>query len=1190
MKLSSLLPVVADHPDVKATLSSYPHTPVGHITALAGMRPALVPLLYDTAQRSGNRVPLIYVCASGREAESFSRTLSQFMNGVAYFPAWETLPHERLSPRADTMARRIETLRRLRHPDNRVERASGINVIVMPVRALLQPVIADLADREPLLLRQRDIYPMEEVVDKLVALGFTGVDMVETRGQFAVRGGILDVFAPTEDHPVRIEFFGDEIDEIRYFSIADQRTLTHTEYLWTSATKELLLDDKVRQRALDLQKTLPGIADMLERIHNGIAMEGMESLSAVLADKVCPVTDLFPEGTRIIIADEQRVCSRVDDLLATTKEFEQAAWEAAAAGGNVPVETVAQSSFLELDAAREHAIQRQMSWWSLSTLAPTDDVDTHQIEAREPRNYMGDIDAFLRDVRDYSDAGFSVVIATEGQGRAQRIATSLKDLDIPAVCERNEPVTLHREDGRDTQRIVYVTAAHIDDGFIAKDIRLAVFSERNMTGKSAAANREIRKLPARRSRNVVDPLALKKGDFIVHEFHGVGKFIELVTRTIGRGKNAVTREYLEIEYAAAKKGRPADRLFVPSDQLDLITKYNGSDSPSLNKMGGSDWARAKRRARKATHEIAAELVRLYAARQSSQGFAFSPDTPWQRELEDAFSHIETPDQLTTIDEVKRDMEQAIPMDRLLCGDVGYGKTEVAVRAAFKAVQDGKQVAVLVPTTLLVQQHEETFSDRYAGFPVRVAALSRFTSQREADEIKDGLREGSIDVVIGTHTLVTGQVRFKDLGLVIIDEEQRFGVEHKETLKALRTNVDVLSMSATPIPRTLEMAVSGIRDMSVLQTPPEERRPVLTHVGAYQDKQMAAAIKRELLRDGQVFYVHNRVQDISRIAKHISDVVPEARVRIAHGQMAETELERVMVDFWNHEFDVLVCTTIVETGLDIANANTLIVDQADKMGLSQMHQLRGRVGRGRERAYAYFFFPPKNTLTQTAHDRLETIASHTDLGSGIAVAQKDLEIRGAGNLLGGQQSGHIAGVGFDLYIRMVAEAVELYRQGSSQPAVQQRADIKIELPIDAHIPASYIPSERLRLETYGKLAAASGDNQIAQVREELIDRYGKIPPQVELLFTIEDIREKARHAGLTEIMSQGRYIRFGPVELKDSQMLRLKRLYPGSMIKTALRQVLVPAPVSSELSQQRLHDEELAQWIAQVIQTVIVPFG
>jgi transcription-repair coupling factor (superfamily II helicase) len=505
-----------------------------------------------------------------------------------------------------------------------------------------------------------------------------------------------------------------------------------------------------------------------------------------------------------------------------------------------------------------------------------------------------------------------------------------------------------------------------------------------------------------------------------------------------------------------------------------------------------------------------------------------------------------------------------------------------VRAAFKAVQDGKQVAVLVPTTLLVQQHYDTFSERYAGFPVTVKALSRFQSDKEAKAVLDDLSKGKVDVVIGTHRLLSGSVHFKDLGLVVIDEEQRFGVEHKETLKQLRTNVDVLAMSATPIPRTLEMAVTGIREMSTLATPPEERHPVLTYVGAYEDKQIVAAIRRELLREGQVFYVHNKVDSINRTASHLMELVPEARVRVAHGKMSEHELEQVILDFWEKKFDVLVSTTIIETGLDISNANTLIVERSDRLGLSQLHQLRGRVGRGRERAYAYFLYPPEKPLTDTAHDRLATIAANTDLGAGMAVAMKDLEIRGAGNLLGGEQSGHIAGVGFDLYVRMVGEAVSAFKGEYTQEV----PEVSIELPIDAHIPHEYIGGERLRLEAYRKIAEATTEEQLEFIRTELLDRYGLLPEPVNNLFLVASFRNFVREVGVHDVTVQGKYVRFGPVELPESATLRLKRIYPGSMIKTAVRTVLVPYPTTSRIGGKPLRGEEIIDWARQFIRIIV----
>ncbi|HEY5518595.1 MAG TPA: transcription-repair coupling factor, partial [Cellulomonas sp.] len=1061
-------------------------------------------------------------------------------DAVAVLPAWETLPHERLSPRADTVARRLAVFRRLAHPTADAGQTGPIRVLVLPVRALLQPVVSGLGELEPVELNLGDRADLAELADRLVAAAYARVDMVERRGEFAVRGGILDVFPPTEDHPLRVEFWGDQVEEVRWFAVADQRSLEVAERgVWAPPCREILLTAAVRARAAALIREFPGAVEMLGRLAEGIVVEGMESLAPVLASAMVPVLDLVPADALLVVADPERVRRRAHDLVATTEEFLAAAWTSAAAGASTPIDLRA-ASFASLAEVRDIAARRGLGWWTLSafgldpeTPVPEDVSDgsqvTFTIAAREVTGYRGDVERAVADVRALQRDGWRLVLTTEGHGPARRMVEQLGAADVPA--------RLVAEIGTEPAGgVVLVTPAPVGPGFVAPELHLAVFSESDLTGRAGSSTRDMRKMPSRR-RNVVDPLQLRPGDNVVHEQHGVGRFVELVQRTLGSGANAATREYLVIEYAPSRRGHPGDRLYVPTDQLDQVTKYTGGESPTLNKMGGGDWARTKGRARKAIKEIAAQLIQLYSARMATAGHAFSPDTPWQRELEDAFAYVETPDQLVTIEEVKADMEKTVPMDRLVSGDVGYGKTEIAVRAAFKAVQDGKQVAVLVPTTLLVQQHLDTFSERYAPYPVTVRALSRFQSDAEAKEVLAGLLEGSVDVVIGTHRLITGEVRFKDLGLVIVDEEQRFGVEHKETLKALRTNVDVLSMSATPIPRTLEMAITGIREMSTLATPPEERHPVLTFVGAYDEKQITAAIRRELLREGQVFYVHNKVASIDRAAARLAELVPEARIAVGHGKMPERTLERVIGDFWEKRFDVLVCTTIIETGLDISNANTLILERADVLGLSQLHQLRGRVGRGRERAYAYLLYPPERPLTETAHDRLATMAAHTDLGAGIQIAMKDLEIRGAGNLLGGEQSGHIEGVGFDLYIRMVGEAVASFRGEVEEEA----PEVTIELPVDAHIPHSYIAHERLRLEAYRKLAAGETPQALAEVRSELVDRYGPIPEQLENLFAVADFRNAARAVGLADVTAQGKVVRFAPVDLPESAQLRLKRL-------------------------------------------------
>ncbi|GAA2654943.1 transcription-repair coupling factor [Streptomyces vastus] len=1141
--------------------------------------PAARPFTIAALARESRRTVLA-VTATGREAEDLAAALRSLLppDTVVEYPSWETLPHERLSPRSDTVGRRLAVLRRLAHPRPDDPETGPVSVIVSPVRSVLQPQVKGLGDLEPVALRTGESADLGDVVEALAAAAYSRVELVEKRGEFAVRGGILDVFPPTEEHPLRVEFWGDDIEEIRYFKVADQRSLEVAEHgLWAPPCRELLLTDEVRRRAAALAEAHPELGELLGKIAEGIAVEGMESLAPVLVDDMELLLDVLPKGAMAVVCDPERVRTRASDLVATSQEFLQASWAATAGGGEAPID-VGAASLWSIADVRDRARELGMMWWSVSPFAADESIDdtngdSLKLGMHAPEAYRGDTARALADTKGWLADGWRAVFVTEGHGPAARTVEVLGGEGIAARLESDL--------GALAPSVVQVACGSIEYGFVDTALKLAVLTETDLTGQRAAG-KEGARMPARR-RKTIDPLTLETGDYIVHEQHGVGRYIEMVQRTV----QGATREYLVVEYAPAKRGQPGDRLYIPTDQLEQITKYVGGEAPTLHRLGGADWTKTKARAKKAVKEIAADLIRLYSARMAAPGHAFGADTPWQRELEDAFPYVETPDQLTTIAEVKEDMEKTVPMDRLICGDVGYGKTEIAVRAAFKAVQDGKQVAVLVPTTLLVQQHFGTFGERYSQFPVNVRALSRFQSDTEAKAVLEGLRDGSVDVVIGTHRLFSAETKFKDLGLVIVDEEQRFGVEHKEQLKKLRANVDVLTMSATPIPRTLEMAVTGIREMSTITTPPEERHPVLTFVGPYEEKQIGAAIRRELLREGQVFYIHNRVESIDRAAARLRQIVPEARIATAHGQMSEQALEQVVVDFWEKKFDVLVSTTIVESGIDISNANTLIVERGDNFGLSQLHQLRGRVGRGRERGYSYFLYPPEKPLTETAHERLATIAQHTEMGAGMYVAMKDLEIRGAGNLLGGEQSGHIAGVGFDLYVRMVGEAVADYR-ASLEGGVEEEPplEVKIELPVDAHVPHDYAPGERLRLQAYRAIASVNTEEDIKSVREELVDRYGKLPEPVENLLLVAGLRMLARACGVAEIVLQGNNIRFAPVELRESQELRVRRLYPGVVIKPAVRQVLVPRPKTAKVGGKPLVGRELLGWTGEFLASIL----
>ena len=1142
--------------------------------------------------------PVLVVTATERECEELADELAGIVDDdeVAQFPSWETLPHERLSPAADTIGRRLKVL-------NSVMSGTPPRIIVAAARSVVQPVSPGAARRDPVRLVTGAELDPTELMAELAEFAYNREDMVARRGDMAVRGGIVDVFPTTADHPLRIEFDGDTIAEIREFSVADQRSLPDGEL--ESAVlfpcRELLLTEDVRDRARALaaeHSANPTLVELLESLAEGIPRDGMEALTSVLVpEEMDTLPVLMPEGTRVVVCDPDKVRRRAGDLAAAGREFLEASWTAATMGGDAPVDSetldLSGSGYRTFSAIREEAESAGVPWWQLvppGFLVDPEDGLELTVAAGDPpapRGKDAEMEAMFVRLRALVAGGGRAAIVVPGAGTVTRVKERLAEAEVPARAADagSEPAA----------GMVSIYEAVLHGGFALTGSAdgaaggatddLVVVSETDLTG-NRLGNTARPKARHSKRRNQVDPLALTAGDLVVHDQPGIGRFVEMVERQVRGGDGSSRREYLVIEYAPGKRGAAGDRLYVPMESLGQLSRYVGGESPTLSKMGGADWQNTKRKARKAVREIATELVQLYAKRQAAPGRAFGPDTPWQHEMEDAFPFTETVDQLTAIEDVKGDMEKSAPMDRVVVGDVGYGKTEVAVRAAFKAVQDGTQVAVLVPTTLLAQQHLATFTERMTGFPVTVRGLSRFTSDAEAKKILSGLADGTVDVVIGTHRLLATGVRWKNLGLVIVDEEQRFGVEHKEHITSLRTHVDVLTMSATPIPRTLEMSLAGIREMSQILTPPEERLPVLTYVGAYSDKHVAAAIRRELLREGQVFYVHNRVRTIDSTAARIRDLVPEARVVVAHGQMGEEQLEQTVGGFWNREYDVLVCTTIVETGLDISNANTLIVDRSDQLGLSQMHQLRGRVGRSRERGYAYFLYDPEKPLTETAYDRLATIAQNNDLGAGMAVAMKDLELRGAGNVLGAEQSGHIAGVGFDLYIRLVGEAVEAYRaiaDGETVETTEELGEIRIELPVDAFIPPEYVDGDRLRLEAYRKLSQAREPGDIDAVVEELLDRYGPLPVEARRVVSVARLRLVAQKYRVREIVIAGSRLRVGPLDLLDSQQMRLKRMYPAAQYRATQKTVLLPLPKAAGARAGaggvKARDDEMLQYAA-----------
>lgn len=1216
--LSGVLDTVASDPKLVGFL-----THVGESRLHVQGPDAAWPFAVATLAR---KAPVLVVTATGRQAEDLTAELTAMLGDVvALMPSWETLPHERLSPGVETVSQRRAALYRLAQGE--------VQVLVAPTRSMVQPVMAGIGEVEPVRLVEGTEIDFGELQERLVEFGYTHSDVVGRRGEFATRGGLLDIFPATAEMPVRVDFWGDEISEVRVFSVGDQRTIPAAvpgEVL-VHPVRELLISDEVATRAGRLATENAGnpeLAEVFDKISQHTPVQGMESLIPVLYDgPMQTLPELMPAGTHTVVLTPAAVQRRAEDLVATGREFLAAGWEVAAMGAAAPVDVaaIAANSARAEDGAggaQEEQVDRAgyrslaslaatqdalgRPWWTVSPtgIADYDIVDDDESDepllldfdlAPAPHGDLEAIGHMMSAVRARVEAGGRVAYAAPSPAIVARMLRRFREAGIAAEAvgvdldgitgQGRMRRSKHTPDERPAAGTVSIYQAVAHGGLDTRDVLL--ITETDVTGNRVEAS-ATGKRKAAKKRNRVDPLALEAGDLVVHDQHGIGKFVKMTERTIGRGEDASRREYLVLEYAPSKRGGPGDQLYVPMDQLDLLSRYVGGEKPALSKMGGSDWKNTKKKARGAVREIAGELVQLYAARQSAPGYAFDPDTPWQRQMEEAFPFTETEDQFNAIEAVKADMEKPVPMDRVIVGDVGYGKTEVAVRAAFKAVQSGKQVAVLVPTTLLAQQHYRTLVDRMQDFPTEVRELSRFTSPAESKETLKGMAEGTVDIVIGTHRLLATGVQWKNLGLIVVDEEQRFGVEHKEHIKSLRTHVDVLTMSATPIPRTLEMSMAGIREMSTILTPPQDRHPVLTYVGTQDDKHVAAAIRRELLRDGQVFYVHNKVKTIEDAAANIRQLVPEARVVVAHGQMSEEQLETTVQGFWDREFDVLVCTTIVETGLDMANANTLIVENAHHMGLSQLHQLRGRVGRSRERAYAYFLYPKGVTLTETSYDRLTTIAQNNDLGAGMAVAMKDLEMRGAGNVLGAEQSGHIAGVGFDLYVRLVGEAVEAFRAMADGETVDgadtaERREIRIDLPIDAHIPVTYIASERLRLEAYRKLAEAGDDDAVDSVLDELRDRYGEIPEEVSRLAVVARLRMVCRDLNVSEVIQTGAKITFSPITLPESGVVRLKRLFPAAMYRPTPKTVLVPVPKEgSGMRAVALRDLDLVQWCANVL--------
>ena len=1099
------------------------------------------------AMRLMSSAPVLLVATpTTAEAERLAHDLSLFLGPerVVFVPAWETLPFERVSPSVEAMGARLSGLHRigLAH----AEGAEDGPIVVAPVKALLQRLGASSELAAPIRIAAGDHLEVDELLEHLISWGYRREYQVEHRGEVAVRGGIVDVFPSTGEVPIRIDCFGDEVDRLTEFDVADQRSIADCSSVEIFACRELFLTEEVRERAGALAVEVSFASGEFDRIAHGELFDGVESFLPWLFPEMVLLPGLLGSADRIVICDPRRMRDRASELL---DEEEALAHALAVTWGKGA--DLAASDFPRLHAAYDHLLDHTGAQLAFVP-AVAEGPDTTVLRTSGWPAATGDAAALARRVGELERAGSSVVVTADGAGSAERIAVVLE----------SEGITVGRKSAGEQLRAsgVHVVVAPLERGFVLDAAHLGVLTEADLTGR-----RRAHRAPRARVRPVEGFFDdLEPGSYVVHHVHGVARYGGMVTRQIGGAE----RDYLLLEY------RGGDRLYVPSDQIDVLTPYSGGEQPSLHRLNGNEWQRQRARVRAAVREIAQELVVLYQRRLAAPGHAFPPDTPWQAELEQAFPYAETPDQLRAINEVKADMERDVPMDRLVCGDVGFGKTEVAVRAVFKAVQDNKQAAVLVPTTLLAQQHFQTFSDRFAPYPVRVEVLSRFLTPAEAKAVVAGVKSGAVDVVIGTHRLLGEDVAFADLGLLVVDEEQRFGVSHKEAVKKMAVGVDVLTLTASPIPRTLEMGLTGIRDLSIIDTPPAARQPILTYVGEEDDRAIGEAIRRELLREGQVFFVHNRVQDIERVARHLRDLVPEARLAIAHGQMDEGTLEQVVLDFADAAYDVLLCTTIIESGIDMPTVNTLVVDRADLLGLGQLHQLRGRVGRAGQRAYAYLFHPADRILSEQAYERLRTIGEHTELGSGFKIAMRDLEIRGAGNLLGADQSGHIAAVGYDLYVRMVAEAVAELK---GEP-VREPAEIKLDLPVDAHLPADYVAREDLRLEAYRRLAGARDAAEVSDIGLEWLDRFGPLPPAAEALLAVGRVRAECVRIGLRVVtgvrarpggLSPGRVgevtTRISPIVLPASARVRLQRLAPRALYKEETHQLIVPLPGGPELA-------------------------
>jgi len=1117
MDLSGLLPLVEEATGLASVREDVARSRGARVLGVAeGAKAATI-----AALASGSRAPVLVVAPRPHQAVALADEVATWLgrpDRVLLFPERDALPYERLAPDPLAVRDRLRVLDRLANPD-----PDGPPVVIASGRALVQRTLsaAELADGT-FVRRVGDGGGPEGLLRRVAGLGYAVTDHVEAPAQAARRGGIVDLWPPACDLPVRIEYLGDAVDSLRLFDPASQRSRAVVDSVRIGPAREVV-DGRGRAAALVDRldpSSLRGewrfrFEEEAHRLRDGLAFEGDAFYVPLLASHW--LLDHAPRGT-LLIVDEPA------DLQAAQLDYDgsaEAARRSLEDAGELP--RGLPFSHLRWPDAKA-AMERYLPQLRLSRWVTGDDPGTIRLSFGPPTAYGGRIRDLAAELRQEVDAGATVVLVSQ---QSRRLAEVLAEQGIVST-ERD---VLRFEPGPGALIVIQGSLPHGWSLTTDAGARLVLLTDAEVFGFAKQ-----RRAPPRTAAGAAFQFELTPGDYAVHIEHGIGRFAGLVQRSM----DGVRREYLELQYAGG------DRLYVPAEQADRVTRYvgPGDHPPQVARLGSAEWPRTKRRVQRAVADLVRELLDLYASREVAQGHAFSPDTPWQQELEASFPYIETPDQLQAVRAVKADMESPRPMDRLVCGDVGYGKTEVAVRAAFKAVMDGMQVAVLVPTTVLAQQHFNTFRERLAGFPVTVEMLSRFRPRAEQQEVVERVARGAVDIVIGTHRLLQKDVRFKNLGLVVIDEEQRFGVAHKERLKQMRTEVDVLTLSATPIPRTLHMSLSGIRDLSTIETPPEERLPIRTYVDRYDDRLVRDAILREVERGGQVYFVHNRVQSIETVCARLRALVPEATFGIGHGQMPEEMLEQAMLDFVDGKTDVLVCTTIIESGLDIPNVNTIIINDADQLGLAQLYQLRGRVGRGAARAHAYLLYKPDKVITEAAQKRLQAIFEATELGAGFQIALRDLEIRGAGNLLGAEQSGHIGAVGFDLYVRLLAEAVErlraLRRGEQPAPSFLERPPLTIDLPVTAFLPETYVPDLNQRLALYQRMAAVESLDQAEDLANELEDRFGPPPPPVRNLLWVVRLRALARIAGASSIQRENGAIVVRTADRRDLRSL----LRPG----------------------------------------------